>query len=62
MAREKDGLGTGSTVWLRSVASGLSGFILFKDFIFLFMIDTERSRDIGRGRSKLPDAGLDPRS
>ena len=26
----------------------------FKDFIYLFMRDTERTRDIGRGRSRLP--------
>ena len=26
----------------------------FKDFIYLFMRDTERGRDIGRGRSRLP--------
>ena len=26
----------------------------FKDFIYLFMRDTERSRDIGKGRSRLP--------
>ena len=25
-----------------------------KDFIYLFMRDTERGRDIGRGRSRLP--------
>ena len=34
-----------------------------KDFIYSFMRDTERSRDTGRGRSRLhagnPDAGLD---
>ena len=26
------------------------------------MRDTERGRDIGRGRNRLPDAGLDPRT
>ena len=34
----------------------------FKDFIYLFMKDTERGRDIGRGRSREPDVGLDSRS
>ena len=28
-------------------------YIFFKDFIYLFMRDTERGRDIGRGRSRL---------
>ena len=28
-------------------------FIYFKDFIYLFMRDTERGRDIDRGRSRL---------
>ena len=28
-------------------------FYFFKDFIYLLMRDTERGRDIGRGRSKL---------
>ena len=32
----------------------LSFFLFLKDFIYLFMRDTERSRDIGKGRSKLP--------
>ena len=27
---------------------------IFKDFIYLFMSDTERGRDTGRGRSRLP--------
>ena len=27
---------------------------IFKDFIYLFMRDTERGRNIGRGRSRLP--------
>ena len=30
----------------------------FKDYIYLFMTDTERSRDIGRGRSRLPVGSL----
>ena len=38
----------------------------FKDFIYLFMRDTERGRDTDRGRSRLhagePDPGLDPGS
>ena len=29
-------------------------FLFFKDFIYLFMRDTEKGRDIGRGRSRLP--------
>ena len=29
-------------------------FFFFNDFIYLFMRDTERSRYIGRGRSRLP--------
>ena len=40
--------------------------IIFKDFIYLFMRDTERVRDIDRGRSRLPagevDVGLDLRT
>ena len=35
--------------------SGLSFFLSFsKDFIYLFMRDRERGRDIGRRRSRLP--------
>ena len=38
----------------------------FKDFIYLFMRDKERGRDIGAGRSRLPagepDAGFSPRT
>ena len=40
--------------------------IFFKDFIYLFMRDTEKDRGTGRGRSKLPtrspkwDSILDP--
>ena len=30
--------------------------LLLKDFIYLFVRDTERGRDIGRGRSRLPAA------
>ena len=33
-------------------------FIFFKGFIFLFRRDTERDRDIGRGRSSLPVGSL----
>ena len=29
-------------------------FVCFKDFIYLFMRDTERDRDLGRGRSRIP--------
>ena len=29
-------------------------FIFLEDFIYLFMKDTERGRDIDRGRSRLP--------
>ena len=29
-------------------------FFFLKDFIYLFMRDTQRGRDIGRGRSRLP--------
>ena len=32
--------------------------IFFKDFIYLFMRDTERGRDIGRGRSRIPMRNL----
>ena len=31
---------------------------IFKDFIYLFMSDTQRDRDIGRGRSKLLSGSL----
>ena len=31
-----------------------SFFVVFKDFIYLFMRDTERGRDTGRGRTRLP--------
>ena len=42
-------------------------YLSFKDFIYLFMRDTERGRDTGRGRSRLHagslmGAGLDPRT
>ena len=30
-------------------------FIFLKDFIYLFMRDTERGKGIGRGRSRLPE-------
>ena len=30
----------------------------FLDFIYLFMRDTERGRDISRGRSRLPTGSL----
>ena len=33
------------------ISSG-SLFFIFKDFVYLFMRDTERDRDIGRGRSR----------
>ena len=32
--------------------------VVFKDCIYLFITDTERGRDIGRGRSKLPVGSL----
>ena len=36
-------------------------FVCFKDLIYLFMRDTQRGRDPGRGRSRL-HVGLDPGS
>ena len=33
-------------------------FLHFKDFIYLFMRPRERSRDIGRGRNRLPAGNL----
>ena len=33
-------------------------FFFFKDFIYLFMRDTERGRDTGRGRNWLPAGSL----
>ena len=34
----------------------------FKDFIHLFKKDTERGRDIVKGRSREPKTGLEPRT
>ena len=33
-------------------------YLFFKDFLYLFMRDTERGRDTGRGRSRLPVRSL----
>ena len=50
---------------------GINFFLFFKDFIYLFMRDTERDRERERGRDRQrekqapcrePDVGLDPRS
>ena len=46
---------TNTDVWKHPKQFSSPSFILFKDFIYLFMRDTERGRDIGRGRrSRLP--------
>ena len=37
----------------RQKSSDFIYFLFFKDFIYLFMRDTERGRDTGRGRSRL---------
>ena len=36
----------------------MSPFLIFEDFIDLFMRDTERGRDTGRGRSRLHAGSL----
>ena len=33
-------------------------FLFFKDFIYLFMRDTERGRDTGTERNRLPEGSL----
>ena len=33
-------------------------FFFFKDFIYSVVRDTEKGRDTGRGRSRLPDGSL----
>ena len=42
------------------------GFFFLTFYLFIYSQETERDRDIGRGRSRLPvgkpDAGLDPRT
>ena len=46
-------LGEGGGQGSASSALTPTGFLFFKDFIYLFMKDTERGRDPGRGSSRL---------